>query len=93
MEAKYGVSMPTVEVVGFAKIVEGAPPVVRTLRNTDHTTRSRRVLRCGHEAPAGTRYTEWVGLVDGGFTTMVDCAFCRGEQYGFGDRYSLLREL
>jgi hypothetical protein len=66
-------------------------PVMRTLRRSDRVTRAPRRLACKHNVPPGTRYTEWVGLVDGRFMAMVECAHCRGEHFGMPlGRYTVL---
>ena len=84
----YGVHQPSLEV---AAAVEAAPVEVRTLRRSERVTRASRLLACGHAVEPGTRYTEWVGLVDGRFSTMVECAICRGEHLGMPPgRYSVL---
>jgi hypothetical protein len=58
---------------------DAGAPVVVTISKRTHRTRHARTLPCGHDVPAGTIYTKWVGLVDGEFTTDVSCLYC---EYG-----------
>lgn len=51
-------------------------PEVRTIDKRTHRTRTARRLPCGHDVPAGTMYTKWVGLIDGEFTTSIECLHC-----------------
>jgi len=58
------------------QVEDSGAPVTRTLSNRTHRTRTQRVLPCGHEVPAGTRYRKWIGVVDGEFISDVECPRC-----------------